>query len=250
MKKRLDQRVVDLGLAPTKTKAQELIETGAVEIFSREKWSVVAKPSQAISDETLVRLRDNKLLKFVSRSGLKLEACVKKLDISVAGCNALDIGISTGGFSDMLLQAGAASVIGVDVASDQLDKHLAKNSRLTFLPKVNARDLRSVDALRGKVFDLVVIDVSFISIEKILPEAFHFLKSQGIILALIKPQFEVGKRELNKSGVVKTLAATAKALERIQAAAQKIGYTGLQTVESELKGRDGNQEYFLYANKP
>ncbi len=249
MKKRIDQIVVDQGLAPSKTKAQELIAAGAIEFFLEQKWVVKQKSGEQVGAETEARIIDSTLLKYVSRAGLKLEACLRELKINVSGKTALDVGISTGGFSDVLLQSGARHVTGVDVAENELDKNLARNPKLTFLPKINARELTRVKELAKKKFDLIVIDVSFISLEKILPEAYHFLKAKGIILALIKPQFEVGRAELKKNGIVKSQAAIDQAIARLKAQALQLKLNVKAIISSELKGRDGNQEYFLYAVK-
>lgn len=266
MKKRLDQLLVDKGLAPSKTKAQEMIERGEVylkpihnqpltarQLVAKNAIPTVAKKPAQMVDENLVAVTINEqnLLKYVSRAGFKLEAALRQMNLSVDNLRALDIGQSTGGFTDCLLQHGCKHVVGVDVATDELHPSLRNHSRITPILGVNAREIQSIKhvELAPNTFDLVVMDISFISIKMILPVVVSFLRSGGFILALVKPQFEVGSVNLSKKGIVKSLQTLANVQESVVDLAQKLGFVHIQYFPSQLKGRDGNQEFFLYGVK-
>lgn len=258
MKTRLDQLLVDKSLAPSKTKAQEMILSGQVTLVSGEGGSasatvrVAKKPSQLI-DATKVNIviSKNNLLKYVSRAGFKLDGALKRLNLDVSGFNVLDVGQSTGGFTDCLLQRGAAFVVGVDVAKGELAKSLIKHPQVVSLTGINARDLskKKLPQLKGKAFDLAVVDVSFISLDKILPGLIELIRSKGHLLALVKPQFEVGSVNLSKKGIPKSPMVIEKAKEAITDLARRLGLLQIDFFTSELKGRDGNQEYFIYGKK-
>lgn len=254
MKKRLDQLLVDKGLAPSKTKAQEMIEGGQVLLKLRANNTTITaqKPSLQVDEaNTEISLAEENILKYVSRSGFKLEGALKHLKLNVKNFYALDIGQSTGGFTDCLLQAGAKSVVGVDVAKNELAEKLRNDPRVTMLTEINARNLhqQNIKDLNKNHFDLIVVDVSFISITKILPGLLVFLRPHGHLLALVKPQFEVGSVNLNKKGVVKSLEALSKVQDEITSLAQQLGLLQIVYFAAELKGRDGNQEYFIYGTK-
>jgi 23S rRNA (cytidine1920-2'-O)/16S rRNA (cytidine1409-2'-O)-methyltransferase len=249
MKKRLDQHVVDLGLAPSKTKAQELVESEVVEVFDGQTWRIFSKPSHSVDEHSLLRIQPTEILRYVSRGGRKLAAALLHVQLNVTGFRVLDVGISTGGFTDALLQAGAARVTGVDVARDELDQRLKDDPRVEFFSGVNARDLKRCAQILGRTFDAVVIDVSFISLEKILSQIYDFLRPEAHVLALIKPQFEVGKEFLDKKGIVNSEDKVHEALRRIEKCATENTLNVKEIFASDVKGRDGNQEYFLYAIK-
>lgn len=250
MKKRLDQIVVDQGLAPSKTKAQELIERGLVQVCKQHQWQVCFKPGRLFSPPLpAIKILDQKLLQYVSRGGLKLEAALNEIHLNPSGSVALDVGISTGGFADCLLQMGAKTVVGVDVAKDELAQRLKTEPRLLFYSGINARELSKKWPSKIKIFDLITVDVSFISLDKILPELTPFLAPRGILLALVKPQFEVGSKLLDKRGVVKSQEAILKVEKKIIACAEGVGFKVNRYFPCAVKGRDGNQEYFLYATK-
>lgn len=250
MKKRLDQHLVDQGLAPSKTKAQELIESDQIEVFIKKRKVFPLKSAQQVDpNDTLVQLKPENLLKYVSRAGFKLEGALHHMKLSPKGLAYLDVGQSTGGFTDCLLQHGAKHVTGVDIADDQLAEQFRAHPKVKAHFGVHARDLKSFQPLVGQSFDGVVIDVSFISLAKILEPAVHFLKSGGYMLALLKPQFEVGSVNLDKKGVVKSKEAVTKAIQNILQQCTSLDLVDTQFFPSNMKGRDGNQEYFIYAVK-
>lgn len=253
-KKRLDVMLREWNLAPSRAKAQELIAAGAVEVYERGQWLVIRDEAHQVdaTDAKLVRVQPNPILDYVSRGGRKLEGALDDLKLSPQSLRVLDIGISTGGFSHCLLRRGAALVVGVDVGHDQLAKELLNEPRLRHFEGVNARDLRRNAKLEGVLrdpFDLVVADVSFISLTQILSEAASVLRPGGFLLALVKPQFEVSAKDLNKKGVVTDLELHDQVRDKMTAAAVAQGLKVLKYFASCLPGQDGNQEYFIYAQK-
>lgn len=253
-KKRVDILLREWNLVPSRAKAQELIALGAVEVLESGKWQVVMDESHKVDSHAKdqVRIRPNPVLDFVSRGGRKLEAALIHTGLGVDGLRALDIGISTGGFSHCLLQRGAAQVIGVDVGHGQLAQDLKNNPHLMAFEGINARDLSANESLAPHLaggFDLIVIDVSFISLTQVLAEAVSALRSQGHILALVKPQFELSSRDLNKKGVVTNLELHSQVREKVTAFAGQLKLTILDYFPCEVPGQDGNQEFFLYAQK-
>jgi 23S rRNA (cytidine1920-2'-O)/16S rRNA (cytidine1409-2'-O)-methyltransferase len=253
---RLDQKLVELQLAPSRTKAQELIRSGLVEIYHAKKWAPeldAAAPASGLTRDT-VRITTSDLLAFVSRAGLKLERFLKKLDpdFGVAGLRVLDVGISTGGFADCLLRRDAALVIGVDVGHDQLSPLLQDHPKLILFERLNVRDLSGHQGFLEAAtppMDLLVMDVSFISHQQALPPALPFLKLSGTVIVLIKPQFELGALALNKKGVVKDIGLYAELKVTIEKSFDRLGLTILRYEPSEIKGQDGNQEFFVMAQK-
>lgn len=241
MKKRLDHLLVERGLAPSRSKAQQLIEAGEVEVYSKNSWSTVTQSSHQTEAVAEVRLKANsEILKYVSRGGLKLEGALRHLRLDVKGLRVLDLGVSTGGFADCLLKHGAKEILGVDVGHGQLDPRV----KIQHFEGVNVKDIPNHAEIRAwlaRGVDLCVADLSFISFLGLRPVLDEFLAPGTRILALIKPQFELGARALNKSGVV----------------ADSSLYAGLRTralelfpgeyFPSDLKGQDGNQEFFLYS---
>jgi len=236
-------------MAPSRNKAQELIENGDVEIQVRGEWKIVHQPSQKIADlkPGQVRLRSQSLLQFVSRGGQKLQAALDELKIPVEDISAFDVGMSTGGFADCLLQKGAKKIVGVDVGTGQLAVKLQNDSRIQSFEKVNARELRKHSEVVAAIQDVnfCVVDVSFISLTLILPELAKTLPPHRL-LALIKPQFELSAQALGKNGIVASHADQILAKERVQEAARKAGYQILAILPAVVKGSDGNQEFFLY----
>ena len=249
MKKRLDQRLVDLGLAPSRAKAQEMIERGEVEISSTKGWQKITKVSFKVDDDVEIQASHSEILKYVSRAGLKLERALTDFCVDVRNKIALDLGQSTGGFTDCLLQNGAREVFGVDVAKDELHEKIKSNPRVFALGGINVKDLRERQELSDRSFDLVVADLSFISLTKVLSVAAHFMSASSQLLALIKPQFELSREDLNKRGIVIDIELQKKAVENVVQFAKQLGFSNIQVKPSHLKGRDGNQEYFLYAEK-
>lgn len=235
-KERLDVLLFKKGLVDSRKIASDLIKEGKV-FVSGEK---ITKASKEFFDD--VKIEITELPKFVGRAGLKLEKAIEVFNINIMGKVALDVGSSTGGFTDCLLQRGAKKVYAVDVGTDQLREELKNDIRVISMEQT---DIRSVEIFPEKV-DLVVIDVSFISLELVLPSVLKFLKDGGEIITLVKPQFEVGKDNLGKGGIVKDDIARVEVLENIKKLSLKLGLKILGEIESPIKGGDGNVEYLLY----
>lgn len=249
---RLDQFLVFKNLVTSRSQAKDLIKAECVSVVLNDKSKMINSPSFEVEDlEGCVVAINEEYIRYVSRAGLKLEGALKQINKQVSGLSVLDVGISTGGFTDCLLQAGAENIVGVDVGHDQLHKSLQGDHRLSFFDGVNARALsqnENLQKFKGQ-FDLIVVDVSFISIKYILPELAFFLKPEGELLALIKPQFEVGKSGLNKKGVVKDPLAYAQIQTQIENEAKAQGFVFKDYFESQIKGKTGNREFFIYAKK-
>ena len=238
MKKRADQLLVDKGLAPSRVKAKELIESGEV----TANGDKVKKASQEYSiQDTVFGIQNSNLLKYVSRAGLKLESVLSEFDINPEGKNCLDLGASTGGFTDCLLQYGAKHVDCVDVGSEQLHEKLRSDKRVTCYENQDVR------GFQGGPYDLIVADLSFISLTKVLQDIRGLASAETVLALLIKPQFEVGSDNIDRKGIVKSDDAVQDALERIQSQMSDLGFAQLKLTASGLAGRDGNQEYFIYA---
>jgi len=214
---------------------------GVVTIGTR----TAAKPSELLDEQAAITLKPTR--KYVGRGALKLEAALDHFDIDVRGKRALDIGASTGGFTDCMLQRGADKVYAVDVGHGQLDWKLRKDPRVVVLEKINARSL-SREQIPEPV-DVCVIDVSFISLTLILPKAFNLITSTGVILALIKPQFELQRSEVGKGGIVRDQDLRQKAQDKIVAFVTQLGHVVTGIVPSAVKGTDGNQEFFACMRK-
>ncbi|MFA6450763.1 MAG: TlyA family RNA methyltransferase [bacterium] len=237
-KKRLDILLVELGLVATRQKAQALIMAGGV--IANDK---PAEKAGALFDENAeIRLRSEPS-KYVSRGGDKLEGALNAFGLSVEGLDALDAGASTGGFTDCLLQRGARSVCALDVGYGQLASQLRTDPRVTVFEKMNARFL-TPDDFKFK-FDIITIDVSFISLTKPLPALAKLLNSNGAMVALLKPQFEAGRDRIGKGGVVRDAATHESVIREVIAAAAEIGLHTVSIVHSPLKGPKGNIEFFL-----
>lgn len=252
---RADRQLVELALASSRNQAQELIEAGRVLIRRNGSDQVVKKPSQEISEQDLahVIVLPSEGPEFVSRGGFKMLGALKQTKLDVSGFFALDVGLSTGGFSDCLLQNGAAKVVGLDVGHGQLSPKLVGDSRLVSLEGINARDLQASQlsqVTKGEKFDLAVIDVSFISLSLVLPEVVRFIKDAGgHVLALVKPQFEVGKGGLGKNGIVKDERLFIEVREKITSLCQDLGLNVEDYFASSIEGSDGNREFFVFARK-
>ena len=253
-KKRLDIWLFEKGLAQSRTHAQELVEAGQVYLNKNGHRQVLKKSNYAVDPlDADITVDAGPANRFVSRGGLKLEGALKKVGLSVEGLNVLDVGISTGGFTDCALQAGAGFVLGVDVGHGQVNAQLLKNPKLKVIEGINARALSSeaavLEATPKDGFDLIVMDVSFISIEMIIPELGRFLKQTGHLLSLVKPQFEVGVDGLSKGGIVKDVSLYAKVEEKIKACCEANGFMVKSYFASSIEGKDGNHEFFVLAKK-
>lgn len=238
MKTRLDRRLVEEGLAPTRTRAESLIRAGRVLVDDVP----VEKPGTAVKPEAQVRVRGEER-RFVSRGGDKLAGALEDFGVDPRGRLCLDVGASTGGFTDCLLRAGARHVVGVDVGYGQFDATLREDPRVTVCERTNARHLVPDDLPSG--IELVTVDVSFISARLLLP-ALAAVAPRAEWLVLVKPQFEVGRAEVGKGGVVREDALREAAADAVQAAAVALGWGPAGRVDSRLPGPRGNLEIFLW----
>lgn len=247
MKKiRADELLFKQGRAESRSQAKILIMAGKVRSGPD---SLIAKPSQLIPEST--ELYVEKPPRFVSRGGEKLSRAIEYFEIPISGIKALDIGASTGGFTDCLLQNGATSVTSVDVGHGQLHSKLRNDKRVTNLEKINARELDSIE-LPLKTYDLVVCDLSFISLKKILEPAWNRVKEEGGLVMLIKPQFEATREEVSKSsGIIRDKNIHERVVNEIILFAKEtlIGFSLVGMCESPIKGGDGNTEFLFYAKK-
>lgn len=235
---RIDKLLVDRGLASSRSKAQALVMSGVVLVNEQ----LVAKPSQTFSSDALIRVKgDDAATKYVGRGGLKLEAALREFHLDVNGLICLDIGASTGGFTDCLLQHGARKVVAIDVGHNQIDWKLRNDPRVDIREGVNARYLKPADF--GDTFDLATIDVAFISATMILPAVVPLLNESGRIITLIKPQFEVGKGEVGKGGIVTDPEKHRRVIAEVNRAAEDLGLTVSGVIESPIHGADGNLEF-------
>jgi 23S rRNA (cytidine1920-2'-O)/16S rRNA (cytidine1409-2'-O)-methyltransferase len=236
---RLDVLIVERGLAPSRERAQALLLAGNVLVNGQK----LAKPGTQVAADARVEIT-GEVPRYASRGGLKLEGALEDFGISPRGAICLDVGSSTGGFTDCLLQSGAARVFAVDVTVDQLDWKLRRNSRVTTIER-NARYLRAEDIPERPQF--VTMDVSFISVTKVLPAVVPIAALGADFLILVKPQFELEKSEIGKGGIVRDAALHQKAIERVQTGATACGLEILEVRPSHLPGTEGNQEFFLHA---
>lgn len=246
---RVDKLLVDLGHAETRARAQTLIKAGAVEVCMGENWFVVTRPAARYAPDTRFRIQAHESLRYVSRGGLKLERALQAAKLDVGGLRCLDVGQSTGGFTDCLLQHGARAVVGVDVGRDQLHPSLRAHPAVTALERINARELSK--ALSGHgialAFDLAVMDVSFISQTLIAGELAKCLRPGGVLISLIKPQFELGPEALNSKGVVKTPERFKDLEKRMRDLYADLGFHVCLYSASPIRGGDGNREFLLVA---
>ncbi len=242
-KRRLDQLVMERGLAPALPKAQALILAGEVIVDDRR----VDKPGTQVAETAELRLK-NEVLPYVSRGGLKLKAALDAFSVSAAGLVCADIGASTGGFTDCLLQHGAVQVHAIDVGYAQLHEKLRQDGRVVSKERVNARTLTSAD-LPVQV-PLMVIDVSFISLSALLPGVLPFLAPGGTLIALVKPQFELPAHLVEEGGVVREQASRVLAIETVQRAVLAQGLVLRGVIDSPIAGPAGNVEALLCAIRP
>ncbi|MGE5646703.1 MAG: TlyA family RNA methyltransferase [Acidobacteriota bacterium] len=237
-RRRLDQLLVDRGLAETRAKAQALVLAGEVLVNGQK----ADKPGHATADDAAIEVAAQP--RYVGRGGLKLERALEHFAIDVGGRVCADIGASTGGFTDCMLQHGAARVYAVDVGSGQLDWKLRNDARVVVREGINARYLRFEDI--GEKVDFAAFDVSFISVTLILPAAAPLVKETGGMVILVKPQFEVGRGQVGKGGIVRDPELHKQACERVARAASELGFA-TNVIESPILGAEGNREFLLYA---
>jgi 23S rRNA (cytidine1920-2'-O)/16S rRNA (cytidine1409-2'-O)-methyltransferase len=244
---RADQLLLHRGLAPSRSAAQRLIGHGAVRWLGPKGWAVPHKAGEDLPEGCELEVTDDAELRWVSRAGLKLDAALAQAGIDVAGRHCMDVGQSTGGFTEVLLARGAASVVGVDVGHGQLHAKLRDDPRVTALEGVNARHLEPA-MLPRQQFDLVVADLSFISLTLVLPRLVP-LATRDLLL-LVKPQFELQPLDIGKGGLVTDPVAHGHVETRLRAACAKTGVVVRGYFESSVTGGDGNREHFLWAQTP
>lgn len=244
-RKRIDKLLVECGLAESQTKAQALVMSGVV-LVNEQK---IVKPSQEFLTTDTIRIKGKvDEIKYVSRGGLKLEKALEHFQICLSEYVCLDVGASTGGFTDCLLQNGAKKVVTVDVGTNQLVWKLRNDARIEVHEKVNARYLKPEDF--AEKFDLIVMDVSFISVTKILSALKDLLTENGKIIILIKPQFEVKKGDVGQGGIVRDESKHTEVIEKVNVFAKAIGLKNLGVIDSPILGADGNKEFLgLYCQK-
>jgi 23S rRNA (cytidine1920-2'-O)/16S rRNA (cytidine1409-2'-O)-methyltransferase len=238
LRHRIDQLLVERGLSESRQKAQALILAGSVLVDGRR----VDKAGQTVSAEAKIELLDSP--RYVGRGGLKLEAALAHWSIAVGGKTCLDVGSSTGGFTDCLLQHGAAKVYAVDVGTGQLDWKLRNDPRVVVREKVNARYLSRQEV--PEPVALAVCDVSFISITMILPALTALLSGDAEMVILVKPQFELERHQVGKGGIIRDPELHAAASQRVAAAVESLGF-GTEIIPSPILGAEGNREFLLYA---
>lgn len=236
---RADQLLVEQGLAESRERARRLVMAGQVRLGSR----VLVKPATLVDAHADLRVAESE--RYVSRGAYKLEAALREFAIDVTGLRCLDVGASTGGFTDCLLQHGAATVLAVDVGKAQLHQRLREDSRVTLLDHTNARDLPALPPL-----DLFAADVSFISVRKVLPSLAHRLAASTPGVVLLKPQFEVEPARIARGGIVRDTAARAEVAETLRDWLAAEGWTLHEIIDCPLAGGDGNVEFLAYVSTP
>lgn len=242
-KERIDTLLVKRGLAESRTRAQAMVMAGVVIADDKR----VEKPSDKFAADATIRLKGTSTeTRYVGRGGLKLEAALRHFGIEVAGLDCIDIGASTGGFTDCLLQHGAKSVVCIDSGTNQLDWRLRNDTRVEVRERTNARHLTPNEFDRA--FDVAVMDLSFISVKKVIPAIITLLADKGFIVVLIKPQFEVGKGEVGKGGIVREAEKHERVVSDINEFAAGLGLKIHGVIDSPILGAEGNKEFLaLYA---
>jgi 23S rRNA (cytidine1920-2'-O)/16S rRNA (cytidine1409-2'-O)-methyltransferase len=238
-RERIDKLLVEKGLAPSRTRAQALVMAGVVLVGGQR----VEKPSEMFVTDAEIRVKgsDDPVSRYVGRGGVKLEAALREFKVDVTGLLCLDVGASTGGFTDCLLQHGARRVVALDVGHNQLDWRLRNDPRVEVREGVNARHLKPEEF--PTKFDLAVMDVSFISATKVMPAVAALLTEHGQMITLIKPQFEVGRGEVGRGGIVHDPLKHARVIEEVNGAARELGLDVGGLLESPLRGAEGNVEF-------
>ena len=242
MKQRIDLLLVEKKLVESRNKAQSKIRSGQVFIDNVK----IEKPSELVDSDSNIFLQKDKF-EFVSRAGFKLQHAIENFRIDLQDKIAVDVGASTGGFTDCMLQHGAKKIYAVDVGTNQLAEKLKTDSRVVSLEQVNFRHVDK-EIFNDDRIDFVSIDVSFISLEKILPVVFELFENAAVV-ALIKPQFEVGKNLVGKNGIVKNANVRKKAVENVENFARNLGFKILGRIDSPITGSDGNVEYLIYLGR-
>ena len=248
MKVRIDKLLVERGLVPSRERAQAMVLSGRV-LVNEQK---VEKAGAGVDPEAAIRLLGDDL-KYVGRGGLKLEAALRDWKIDLTGRTCMDVGASTGGFTDCILQHGAAEVVAVDTGYGQIHARLRSDARVKLLEETNARYLTQQEIARADAaaaISFIAIDVSFISVTLVLPAVLESTLAEGSrreVVILIKPQFEVGRDRVGKGGIVKDEAAQQGAVERVRQKVEELGGKNIELMESPILGMEGNREFLLHA---
>ena len=238
---RLDKFLVEKGMVRSRERARDLIGAGRVKVDGE----VVTKAGRAISPSCDVAVEGDDL-RWVSKGGLKLERAMQEWDIQPQGWICLDVGASTGGFTDVLLALGAEKVYAIDVGHDQLDEKLRRDERVVNIEKINARKVDK--GLIGEAIDFICIDVSFISLTLIIPQVIRFLKADGEMVVLVKPQFEVGPEGVGKGGIVRDGRQRDEAIEKVRACCMGLQLAEIGIVSAPVLDKDKNREFLMYLN--
>ena len=249
---RADQLLLARGLAETRSQAQRVIASG-VQWLGPAGWRRVVKNGEELPEGAELQVLDTSEQRYVSRGGLKLEGALAHCNLDVSGMTCLDVGQSTGGFTDALLQRGAARVVGVDVGHGQLHPRLRGHPAVQAFEGINARELTVADlggAMPPGGFDLLVADLSFISITKVVASWPGLLRDGASVVSLVKPQFEVGKQSIGKGGLVKSEAAVAQVQADVRRAFEEASLLVVDYFASAITGGDGNREFFIRAVRP
>lgn len=249
---RVDLLLVEKGFAQSRTHAQRLLKNNNVEMNGKNGWQKINKPGLKVDPDTEFRVEEDPADRFASRGALKLLGALEQFEIDLQGKVAIDVGQSTGGFTDCLLQNGAAKVVGIEVGHDQLIDRLRQDTRVVCYEGMNARNLPADELLQHTLnngFDIAVMDVSFISQTKILPSLAPLIAKHGILISLVKPQFEVGKSGIGSGGIVRDTSLFPKVKNLVTDCCQSLGLVLVDYFESPIKGGDGNREFLLIAKK-
>ena len=243
---RADQLLVERGLANSRSQAQRLIAAGVDWRVGQQAWQRIDKNGAVLPQDAELLLKDDAETRYVSRGGLKLEGALRATGLQVKGWTCLDVGQSTGGFTECLLQQGAAHVTGVDVGHGQLHPRLHADPRVVCIEHCNARELSLAQCGQAHGFALIVADLSFISLTLVLPALTTLLSEQGQMLLLVKPQFELQATDIGKGGLVQDPAKYVQVEERLRSSAQDVGLQVAHWLPSVITGGDGNHEFFIH----
>lgn len=247
---RADQLLVERGLAHSRSQAQRLIAAGVDWRVGQQAWQRIDKNGALLPQDAELLLQDDAETRYVSRGGLKLEGALRATGLHVKGWTCLDVGQSTGGFTDCLLQQGAAQVTGVDVGHSQLHQRMRADPRVVCIEHCNARELSLAQCGQQQGFALIVADLSFISLTLVLPALTSLLSQQGQMLLLVKPQFELQATDIGKGGLVQDPTKYGQVEERLRSAAQDVGLQVAHWLPSVITGGDGNHEFFIHLRRP
>ena len=243
---RADQLLVERGLANSRSHAQRLIAAGVDWRVGQQAWQRIDKNGAVLPQDAELLLKDDAETRYVSRGGVKLEGALRATGLQVKGWTCLDVGQSTGGFTDCLLQQGAVQVTGVDVGHGQLHTRLHADPRVVCIEHCNARELSLAQCGQAHGFALIVADLSFISLTLVMPALTTLLSEQGQMLLLVKPQFELQATDIGKGGLVQDPAKYVQVEERLRSSAQDVGLQVAHWLPSVITGGDGNHEFFIH----